>query len=198
MRLGVLVMVVSGCSFQLGTSIPFDGAPIDGDAAVIDSPFDAAIDAAIDADPSVCSTEGLVCPSGTTPRLIPCAPPGGCWVGCRDGASIDHAAAVNVCATWGGKLGWIDSAAEETCLRLTIDGAIMLGLEQAAGSVAPILGWTWNGDTAAPAYINWSVGQPNDGDGVENGTEQCAYSASSTTWQDEPCTSTHSRFTCRR
>ena len=194
---GVIAMVVlGGCSFQLGASMPIDdAAPID--AVVIDTAIDAPIDAAIDAPPGVCSTAGLTCPSGTTPRLIPCGPAGGCWVGCRDGGSIDHAAARNLCTTWGGELGWINSAQEESCLRMTIDGAIGLGLVQPANQALPLTGWTWNG-TTVPAYLNWSAGQPNDGDGVEDGTEQCAYSATSATWQDEPCTVIHSRFTCRR
>lgn len=183
----IAAVVVGGCSFQLSVGMSIDDAPVD-----------AAIDAPIDAFTSTCSTAGLVCPSGTAPRLIPCTPVGGCWVGCSDGAAIDHAAGISACAAWGGKLGWIDSGAEGTCLRTILDGAIMLGLEQSALAATPGMGWTWNGDIVPPLYLNWAPGQPNDNDGTENGVEQCAYSSTSVTWQDEPCTVTHTRFTCRR
>jgi len=201
----ILVILASGCSFQISADVGRDAATgsdarLDAaggiDASVIgDGPT--IIDAPIDAAPIPCTTTGLVCPGGTTPHLIPCAFPGECWVGCRDGSSVDYAAAKGLCATWGGELGWITNPLEETCLRQTIDGAIALGLEQAPNSGLPGLGWTWNG-TMLAFYINWSVGQPNDGDAIENNTEQCAYSASSGSWQDVPCSSTHSRFSCRR
>ena len=199
----IAAVLVGGCSFQIGASSSRDGDVDDGgpvDDAVDATPIDATpIDAAqLDAPPAVCSTAGLVCPSGTSPHLIPCGPSGACWVGCRDGTSVDHDGARALCSAWGGKLGWIDSPLEESCLRMTIDGAIHLGLVQAPSSALLLAGWTWNGDTVIPLYVNWSPGQPNDGDGVENGTEQCAYSSSSSTWQDEPCTAVHSRFTCRR
>jgi hypothetical protein len=38
----------------------------------------------------------------------------------------------------------------------------------------------------------------NDFDGNESGYEQCAYSSTSTTWQDEVCSALLSRFTCRK
>lgn len=203
-----LAMLASGCSFQIAAEggasgdASGDGAPFDAaiggviDAPVIDGPaFDAAV--IIDAAPIPCTTAGLVCPGGTTPLIIPCAFAGECWVGCRDGNAVNYAAARGLCTTWGGRLGWITNPLEEACLRNTIDGAISLGLVQAQSSGLPGLGWTWSGEIAW--YINWAIGQPNDGDGFENNTEQCAYSSTpSATWHDEPCTVAHSRFTCRR
>jgi len=205
-RGALLSVLASACSFQIAAEgVGRDGASDDarGDGAQIDAAIvsDAPmIDAAVilDAPPVPCTTAGLVCPGGTNPHLIPCGFPGECWVGCRDGSSVDYDTARDLCATWGGKLGWITNPLEEVCLRQTIDGAIALGLVQADNQLLTGLGWTWNGDPLPPLYIGWALGQPNDDDGFENNVEQCAYSSTSSTWQDEACTSTHSRFTCRR
>ncbi len=198
-RTGALVVILaSGCSFEI-TADGLGRDAANGDGPRLDAAIDALVtdDAAvIDATPIPCTTTGLACPGGTTPHVIPCGFPGECWVGCRDGSSVDYAGARALCSGWGGRLGWITNPLEEACLRQTINGAIALGLVQAQNAGLPGFGWTWNGDTVF--YFGWSPGQPNDDDGIENNIEQCAYSSTSSTWQDEACTGMHSRFTCRR
>jgi hypothetical protein len=146
----------------------------------------------------VCDDHGLTCPGNQPVNVLDCGPPGDCWIGCRDGPLISFADAAMFCASWGGRLGWINSAAEEVCLRQTINGAIILGLTQAAGQSATDSGWSWNGDGLAPVYIDWGTGQPDDANTVEDGTEQCAYSNSSSEWHDTECdVPASARFTCR-
>jgi len=72
------------------------------------------------------------------------------------------------------------------------------GADHRPGQALPAQGWSWNSDGLVPLYVRWAGGQPNDGDGTENATEQCVYSSTSTFWQDEVCTALFSRFTCRR
>lgn len=196
------MVLLVGCSFRVAGSS--DAPPLIDDAsATIDAPLDgppgidAMIDAPIDGPPTaVCSGAGLICPGGTLPRAITCST--GCWYGCRDGTSVTQVQASTLCTTWGGKLARIDSAAEETCMRTVIDGAIWIGLQQALNQTNDAAGWSWNGDAIMPPYLRWASGQPNDGDGTESNVEQCAYSSTSTTWQDELCTATLTRFTCRK
>jgi hypothetical protein len=179
-----MLMVVAGCGFRIAGS---------ADAALSD---DASDGPAVDVSLGTCNGAGLACPSGTTPHAIGCGT--GCWYGCRDGSAITEPEAAALCIAWGGKLGRIDSAADETCMRTVLDGAIWVGIEQAANQATPIAGWSWNNDGTAPPYLRWASGQPNDGDGTEDGVEQCAYSSTSTTWQDTPCTAQFSRFGCRK
>jgi hypothetical protein len=208
-----ILTVLAGCGFRIASST--DGMPnhdatdeaAAGDDAAIDAATDAPadapadvqiimIDASVDSPPPTCSGTGLVCPGGTTPHAIGCGT--GCWYGCRDGSAVTETAASALCTAWGGTLGRIDSAADETCMRTILDGAIWLGLEQAANQMQTTTGWTWNSDGIAPPYLRWASGQPNDGDGTEDGLEQCVYSSTSTTWQDTPCTALFSRFSCRK
>jgi len=194
MRL-VVALRLAACSFHS----PMLGGDAGDDAPSIDAPVDGAIDAASDApvDAAPCSTLGLVCP-GSTPITFQCG--GDCWAGCTNGTPIPHAAAANACTVWGGRLTPVYNATELTCVRsaISVGSAMWLGLVQAPTAASPSAGWSWNGDGKTPPYLDWAPGQPNDSDGDEDGEEQCAYSSSAMTWQDEPCTSLFARFACRR
>jgi hypothetical protein len=170
-----------------------------GDARSIDAPaVDAAVDGAADAtvDAFECTTANLVCP-GSSPMTFQCG--GDCWAGCTNGTPITQAAAVTACKAWGGRLTPVYNAAELSCVRAAIapGSAMWLGLTQDAMATMPGDGWSWNGDGLTPPYLFWAPGQPSDGDGVENGAEQCAYSSSQTDWQDERCDALYARFACR-
>jgi hypothetical protein len=193
-----MLLVLGACSFDAsGLPSTDDASDLDGNAPPV---VDASGDAVVGADDAsfVCSTTSLMCPGNQPLRLLSCGEPSDCWVGCRDGdvVSVDQAAAF--CQSWGGRLGRINSAAEETCVRTVINGAVILGLVQAANQSDPDVGWSWNGDGIAPPYLNWGNGQPNDGTAGENNEEQCSYSNSGVEWHDVVCDApTSARFTCR-
>lgn len=64
-----------------------------------------------------------------------------------------------------------------------------IGLTQMPGAGTPAAGWSWvNGmPLVSPS---WATTQPDDGDGTENNTEQCA-SMTGATWSDEDCSVSH-------
>ena len=69
-------------------------------------------------------------------------------------------------------------------------GSIMwIGLQQAASATTPAAGWSWV-TGASLAAAPWAAGQPDDGDGTENGTEQCATLGGSA-FTDEACSGSH-------
>lgn len=139
-----------------------------------------------------------MCPGDQPLRLLPCGAPTDCWVGCRDGDVVSANEAAAFCTAWGGRLGRINSADEEVCVRTVLNGAIILGLTQAPMQAAADQGWSWNGDGVTPTYLPWSNGQPDDNDGIEDGEAQCAFSNSNSVWDDMACDAPASaRFTCR-
>jgi hypothetical protein len=194
---GLLLVTLTACSFHSGPGgAAADGPPATGDAArdaaigEIDAPPDAAPDA------YVCTTALLTC-AGIA-AVHDCG--GTCWVSCSEG--VEQPVAAARCTAWGGRLAPLQTAADHDCVRLTIfpGTAAWTGFAQLADQGAANTGWSWNGDGAMPAFTSWAPGQPNDGDGVENNAEQCAYlSTPSGMWQDEPCTNaSRFRFACRR
>lgn len=69
-------------------------------------------------------------------------------------------------------------------------GSVMwIGLSQAASATSPAAGWSWV-TGAQLAAAPWAAGQPDDGDGTENGTEQCA-TLTGSAFTDEPCSASH-------
>jgi hypothetical protein len=192
------LVLVGGCSF---TAPPTS----QGDARLVDAaPFDPdALDAAIDAgiippDAFVCSNAGFGCPGGTS-RMEICN--SGCWVACTSLAAFtDQAVVAQICTAWGGKLAPIRDAAEQACVQGQIfpSQASWIGFEQAPGQTVKDVGWSWNSDGIVPSYTNWSSGQPNDLDGTESGSEQCAFMTTGGTWQDVPCAGQQFfRFSCK-
>jgi hypothetical protein len=175
--------------------------PVAGDPAVdgdLDEPIDAAIDVAVDAardatpdapPPPVCSTVGFAC---SDPEMFVCG--NACWVRCRtpQGRTGAHV----LCNAWGGYLGQIGDAAEQTCVEQHVNDDHWIGLAQSAGASQPEVGWQWNGG-AAVVYTHWQSGAPNDNDGDESGSEQCGAIQADGTWDDQRCSSSY-KFLCER
>lgn len=81
-------------------------------------------------------------------------------------------------------------------------GSLWLPLHQAAGANGVGAGWSWSSGTCP---IRWGDKEPNDGDGKENGTEQCARlgiaaddMVARPTVIDYPCSGTHPALCVRR
>ena len=151
---------------ELDASMPVDVAP--------------PIDAAIDAAPLACSTAGLSCAG--TPTMFSCG--GQCWVGCPD--LVTREVARVACTGWHGALGKIDDATEQTCVAGHVGAGMWIGLIQPVGSATATAGWTWNAVTPV-VYTHWAPGEPEDGDGRENGLEQCGDIQSTGNWDDVVC-----------
>jgi hypothetical protein len=149
------------------------------------------IDARPDAGP--CSTAGLNCV--TTVTMTTCG--GLCWVYCDE--AVTHATAVTRCQAWGGQLPRLESDSDVTCsLSLQTFGA-WHDLVQPNGQATPGAGWIHETNGAAVTYTRWNGGQPNDGDGIEDNTEQCAYTQYPLgNWQDDPCGTISNRIVCQR
>jgi len=117
-----------------------------------------------------------------------------CFVSCP--TQLSEAAAKLFCVTSGWCLANVETADEATCLAMTASQAAFdpwVGLEQssAASGVSDL--WSWS-CPVSPSDVIWKTGQPDDGDGVENGEENCAaYSANGL--EDAPCTDLHP-FVC--
>ncbi len=140
---------------------------------------------------SACSTTGLTCLTGATATTCN----GACWVHCNDGANEFDAA--GRCTGWGGALAPLRSSADEQC------AAVASQAQWTGYTQAVVVGgdtdedWSWNGDGAPSPYLHWAAGQPNDGDGFEDASENCAYLSTSGSWQDTSCLSVF-QFSCRR
>lgn len=175
------------CSFR-------DAPDIDAPAPEPDAPppIDASPDAMPDAAPLACSTAGLTCTGGTV-TMFTCG--GKCWVLCTQQRTREQARAA--CADWSGLLGQIDDATEQACVEMhNGDFDRWFNPIQLANATQPAMGWTLNGVTPI-VYTHWRNGEPNDGDGTENGAQNCATFQTDGTWADSPCTDAHSFF-CER
>lgn len=69
--------------------------------------------------------------------------------------------------------------------------AAWIGLDQTASSASPLGGWKWTDASTLGAFAPWANQQPNDGNGVEDGAEQCALMTAAGTWSDEVCALGH-------
>ncbi|MCX5748263.1 MAG: C-type lectin domain-containing protein [Proteobacteria bacterium] len=166
-------------------------AASDGDALAIDAP---SIDASIDAP--TCTATGLSCNQPGGQALVSTCN-GGCWVACREKLSRPSAAAR--CAAWGGVLAPVEDVVLDTACVATISSdTLWFGAIQAPDQLTLMAGWSWNATTPI-ASTNWTFGEPNDLDGIEDNEENCATlnSGGSGTWADRPCSNTHA-FVCRR
>jgi hypothetical protein len=199
----VLALAAVGCRQLLGiddTAVAEGDAPSadgrTGDASASpDAPESPDAPAPPDAVP--CTPQGLDC--DIAPVVFTCA--GSCWVGCDDTVVTQPQAAAQ-CAAWGGRLAWFDSPAENACWAgFTPVTDVWIGLRQDPGQQQPDDAWSWHGDGAMPAFLNWADGEPNDLDKLEDGDQQCskAYPDVSRTWDDETCgTLENDAFLCRR
>jgi hypothetical protein len=183
----LLVLVLAACSFEHG-ELPRDAnvRTTDGsgpDAALIDAP-------------STC-TDDLACAGPVVAMMCN----GGCWAKCTNAFGVSVLGASIACGNWGGQLAPLRTPDDEACVNqfLFPQQASWIGLVQAPLQISPSAGWSWNGDGQAPSFTDWDSGQPNDGTGVETGSEQCAFMTTGGKWQDGDCSaSSLARFSCRR
>ncbi|MDB4953794.1 MAG: hypothetical protein JWO36_1363 [Myxococcales bacterium] len=141
------------------------------------------------ADATACSFAGLTCAGSIGSTRCNSL----CFVFCSDGVTEPSAEAR--CQAWGGHLASILSQADEDCLNNAHPDAAWIGHVQASVLLSPAAGWSWIAGQPV-TYTNWSTGQPDDGDGIENGAEQCAYKSTTNVWLDAPCTTVNG-FACR-
>jgi hypothetical protein len=164
-----MLVVLASCG-----RINFD--PIRSDDAAHDDAR--AADAGIDAPPLACTAANLHCPAGAF--VMACGST--CYAVCLDTGPQSFGAAT--CAAWPGNLARIDSTTDQNCANNIANDA-WIGLVQDPSTTTPSAGWTWTVG-GAMTYVNWMTGDPDDQDGLEDGTEQCAISSIGT-WIDEPC-----------
>jgi hypothetical protein len=123
------------------------------------------------------------CPGPT--RWVDCA--GKCFAVCESNDSIDtHAAR---CETWGGTLASISNPAEQACAISILTTDAVFGFQQLPAQASPTAGWRWT-DGSAVTYVNWTGGEPNDGDDVENNNEDCGMIYMAGPWNDTVCSKT--------
>jgi len=190
-RIAASLLVVAGtgaCRSVFGLDDPLPGDP----GGPIDAP---GTDTPVDNPPPVCTAANLTC--NGTKIAFQCG--SRCWVGCDE--PVSHSTAVNRC-NGGFDLTPFFSMNDVSCFRDHIQptGDSWIGLVQMTGAALPADNWSWNGSGFTPPFFNWSTTpttQPDDGDGTENGTEQCAQILDVTDkWQDVPC-NTMLPFACR-
>ncbi len=118
--------------------------------------------------------------------------PPNCFAVCTGMASDAATARAFKINTW--HLAVLDDPAKAAAARTVAGGtAVWIALVQATGQTAPAAGWRWSRDGQAGAALgtaDWASGQPDDGDGTENGAEGCA-AMTSAGWTDDACTATH-------
>lgn len=159
------------------------------DSALADATLHPPDGAGPDSGHAVCSFSGLTCSGGI--GSIVCN--NVCFVTCTEG--VTEPEAETRCSAWGGHLASILSQADEDCLGNAHPAAVWIGYVQAANQASVSAGWNWVAGQPV-TYTNWGTGQPDDGDAVENGAEQCAYKSTMGVWEDEVCTAP-TGFACR-
>jgi pulmonary surfactant-associated protein A len=107
-----------------------------------------------------------------------------CYAACDD-ILISPEAAPR-CAAWGGTLAVIPSKAEADCVIGLSSISLWMGYFQVTNATATPDGWSWV-DSDPSTFINWDTGEPNDGEGVEDNTEQCGELYPDGSWNDENC-----------
>lgn len=176
--LAVFVILSTGCASIFGLDDPIGG-----------------LDAPREGGSSSCNASGLTC-SGTTVAQQ-CG--NHCWVGCSE--PVTGMVAASRCSQWktNGKLAPFKSQIDQDCFRTEIQpaGDAWTGLVQSSSAGSVGSNWSWNGDNQSLSFMNWRSSQPDDADGVENGTEQCASIVDTqNTWEDTTC-ATVLPFGCR-
>jgi hypothetical protein len=166
------VAPLGGCAAFLGLEEP-----------TIASGSDAAADTGAFSDAApLCGDEQVICE--TTRVTFMCN--ASCWTGCRQ-TGLDQPTAKALCTVWGGKLARFDTTAEVACVNAQFAYSTWIGLQQDPNNATIFGGWSWNGDGAQLAFQNWAVAEPNDGDSVEDKTEQCGYADAAGGWHDYVC-----------
>jgi hypothetical protein len=146
-----MALLVLGACGRIGFDVHADG----GDTAP-------ALDV-VDAPPLACDASNYPC---ADPFFKVCG--NLCYVVCN--VALTRAAAAPACNAWGGALAIVPDATHHDCLA-TITNDSWVGLAQSSGAAGLTAGWQWIDGKAH--LLNWNAGEPNDGDGVEDGAEQC-------------------------
>ncbi len=91
------------------------------------------------------------------------------------------------CTAMGGRLAVpFNSASNSAIYSIIRSDLTYIGLTQATGQSSPSVGWqTPEGYSAS--YFNWSSGEPNDMDNVENDYQDCARMYTTGYWDDVAC-----------
>jgi hypothetical protein len=91
--------------------------------------------------------------------------------------------------TW--HLAIVSTAPEADLIKTAIAAAgvpsAWIGLDQPLGQATPLAGWKWTDGSALGSFAPWANMQPNDGNGTEDGGEQCAMMTAGGTWSDDVC-----------
>jgi len=90
------------------------------------------------------------------------------------------------CVAMGGQLAVPTSAGSNAAVFSLINDLTYIGLKQATGQSSPSVGWQIPNGSAA-TYFNWSSGEPNDLDNVENDAQDCARMYTTGYWDDVAC-----------
>ena len=98
---------------------------------------------------------------------------------------------------WGGDLATVVSSTSQACVDALVTTESWMGYTQSATATTPIDGWTWLSGITPSGFEHWGNSEPNDVDGVENQTEQCATFYTSGFWNDIACTASNS-YVCSR
>jgi hypothetical protein len=131
--------------------------------------------------------DGITAPAGCS--TFGCA--GTCHLYCI--GAVAFADAKPACEAWGGYLAEIDTIEENDCTSAMLTGDTWLGLTQAPGQATPDAGWSWlHAGQPLATFTNWTPGQPDDADGIENDEQDCAVmqgpaGTSPGTWNDRAC-----------
>lgn len=166
-------VLVAGCG-RFGFDARSDAAPDAPDAAV----------AAPDAGDAALACGDIPC-AGTPSRSV-CN--GHCFATCDLESNRGDAEAT--CTQWGGTLATVHSDADEACVSAFVDGDVWIGLQQLPGALTPRENWVWI-DGSAYDYDWWKdTVEPNDGDDIENGEEDCGMNYAHGGWNDTSCTRT--------
>lgn len=91
------------------------------------------------------------------------------------------------CAAMGGRLAVPVSPGSNAAIFSIIGTDLTyIGLHQASGQTSTSAGWQTPAGIAA-VYFNWSSGEPNDLDNVEDDTQDCARMYTTGYWDDVAC-----------
>lgn len=98
------------------------------------------------------------------------------------------------CIAMGGRLATPANSAANAAVHSLITDVTYIGFTQLSGQSSTSSGWqTSEGNT--PGYFNWSSGEPNDMDGVEDDYQDCGRMWTSGEWDDVNCSQV-SQYVC--
>jgi hypothetical protein len=190
MRLAI-TLVLAACQYSPQRSAPMiiddDGGPTASDAPADTTtvPPDMMVLPPCPPAPSGCTL--FECEESTS-CYYECAPRS--WTSARDQCATDQI----------GCLATINSTNEDACLftntsPITFPDLVWFGYRQAANQATPISGWDWECGSSSYLAPNWGATEPNDSNGSENNSENCASIGSGGAWIDISCGDSR-RYVC--